>query len=348
MDETAPRRWILVARECGVPGELGGASQWSLDHLFLDQDGVPTLVEVKRSTDTRIRREVVGQMLDYAANAVVYWPVDFIREKLEETCDADRSSVQLLSDLLGTIPDDTDSIERFWQQVRTNLQAGRIRMVFVADEIPPELKRIVEFLNGQMSPAEVLAVEIKQYVGKELKTLVPRVIGRTAEAEQKTGQRRRETKIWDAASFFEYMDSNCGPEQTKVARQIHQWISDRGLLVRWGRGDSTGSFYATLEVDGIRYNPFGIRIVKQAYVELNLGGLLRTPGPPSKPPLLNEAKREELRTRLNRIPGVNIPYTSIDKFPSIHLTKLSSDPALKSFFETFDWLIDLIRKREQS
>jgi hypothetical protein len=35
---------------------------------------VPTLVEVKRSDDTRIRREVVGQMLDYAANGVVYWP----------------------------------------------------------------------------------------------------------------------------------------------------------------------------------------------------------------------------------------------------------------------------------
>jgi len=28
------------------------------------------VVEVKRGTDTRIRREVVGQMLDYAANAV--------------------------------------------------------------------------------------------------------------------------------------------------------------------------------------------------------------------------------------------------------------------------------------
>ena len=32
---------------------------------------MPTLVEVKRSSDTRIRREVVGQMLHYAANAVV-------------------------------------------------------------------------------------------------------------------------------------------------------------------------------------------------------------------------------------------------------------------------------------
>jgi hypothetical protein len=72
MNEAVPRRWLLVAREMGVPGEEGGVDQWSLDHLFLDQDGIPTLVEVKRRSDTRIRREVVGQMLDYAANAVVY------------------------------------------------------------------------------------------------------------------------------------------------------------------------------------------------------------------------------------------------------------------------------------
>ena len=43
--------------------------RWLVDRLFLDQDGVPTLVEVKRSSDTRIRREVVGQLLEYAANA---------------------------------------------------------------------------------------------------------------------------------------------------------------------------------------------------------------------------------------------------------------------------------------
>src|SRR5690554_1356713 len=65
-----PRRWILISREIGIPGEQGGNNIWSLDHLFIDQDGIPTLVEVKRSSDIRICREVVGQMLDYAANSV--------------------------------------------------------------------------------------------------------------------------------------------------------------------------------------------------------------------------------------------------------------------------------------
>src|SRR5713101_5291446 len=64
-------RWLLIAREVALAAEPDGAARWSVDHLFIDGDGVPTLVEVKRSSDTRIRREVVGQMLEYAANAVV-------------------------------------------------------------------------------------------------------------------------------------------------------------------------------------------------------------------------------------------------------------------------------------
>jgi hypothetical protein len=68
MNLEAPRRWLLVAQELGVPAGEGGEGRWAVDHLFLDQDGVPTIVEVKRYSDSRIRREVVGQMLDYAAN----------------------------------------------------------------------------------------------------------------------------------------------------------------------------------------------------------------------------------------------------------------------------------------
>ena len=46
-----PRRWLLVTREMAVPGEQDGGGRWSIDHLFLDRAAIPTLVEVKRSTD---------------------------------------------------------------------------------------------------------------------------------------------------------------------------------------------------------------------------------------------------------------------------------------------------------
>jgi hypothetical protein len=168
-----PRRWLLVTREMAVPGEQDGAGRWSLDHLFLDQDAIPTLVEVKRSADTRIRREVVGQMLDYAANAVVYWPVEEIKAKFESRCKEDDGEPE--SELAALLGEGRDA-STFWQQVKTNLQAGRVRLIFIADEIPPELRRVVEFLNSQMDPAEVLAIEVKQFVGENLKTLVPRVL----------------------------------------------------------------------------------------------------------------------------------------------------------------------------
>ena len=85
-------------------------------------------------------------------------------------------------------PDDKSAPDAFWQSVEANLQRGRIRMLFVADRIPTELRRIVEFMNEQMKPAEVLAVEVKQYTstdGDDLRTLVPTVIGQTAEAQQR-------------------------------------------------------------------------------------------------------------------------------------------------------------------
>jgi hypothetical protein len=185
MDSVAPRQWVLVRREAGIPSEEGGAGRWALDHLFLDQDAVPTFVEVKRSVDTRIRREVVGQMLDYAANAVVYWSAEVLRAQFEAACEAEgRDPVTAFADAFGPTVDP----ETFWANAKRNLQAGKVRLVFVADVIPPELLRVVEFLNGQMNPAEVLAVEIKQFVGQGLQALVPRVVGQTEAAGDAVGR----------------------------------------------------------------------------------------------------------------------------------------------------------------
>ena len=81
----------------------------------------------------------------------------------------------------------------FWQRVETNLRAARLRLLFVADGIPDELTRVVEFMNEQMPGIEVLAVEIKQFRGAAGQTLVPRVIGRTAAPGKSLTSGRRRT-----------------------------------------------------------------------------------------------------------------------------------------------------------
>ena len=173
----APRRWLLVAREMGIPGEIDAADRWSLDHLFLDQDGRPTFVECKRASDTRSRREVIAQMLDYAANGTAYWGADRLRQSAAETA---KTRGNLLDDEIRRLVKDPQvDIEAFWQTVDENLKQGNVRLIFVADDIPQELRRLVDFLGRKMVDVKVLAVEIKQFKGKNQRALVPRVIGRT-------------------------------------------------------------------------------------------------------------------------------------------------------------------------
>jgi len=198
-DDEERRRWLLISRELGIGSDPEGSARWSLDYLFVDQEGIPTLVEVKRSSDTRIRREVVGQMLDYAANGAKVWSQETIRSSFYEArTNPDDDLVDFLGHGMST--------DLFWGKVGTNLKAGRLRLVFVADEIPSELQRVIEFLNEQMTSTEVLALEIKQYkeLGEgERLTLVPRIIGQTETARQVKGATSREITKWTEQDFKE-------------------------------------------------------------------------------------------------------------------------------------------------
>ncbi len=245
MGNSSPRRWVLVGREFGISDEEQSAHRWSLDHLFLDQDGLPTLVEVKRSGDRRIRRQVVGQMMDYAANAIRYGDPDRIRRlfhKRHEDPDA------VLKRHLGRTDPDA-----YWNEVRSNLDRGEVRMLFVADQIPSELKGIVEFLNGQMSPAEVLAVEVSQYEGEGYKTLVPRVIGQTAAAEQK---KKRQKTPWDEESFFGEMARRTSEELATRVRNIYDHAREKGCGIEWRSGDDHGGFF--IDAGGSRLFKFEV------------------------------------------------------------------------------------------
>ena len=163
-----PLRWILIKREMPIEG-------WAVDHLLIDQHARPTLVEVKRGSNREIRRTIVGQMLDYAATAASVWSERDMRRIFEESSDNPDDEI---GNLLGD--DSEPDIDAFWEQVAVNLDANRLRLLFVADEIPNELERVVKFLNEQTRDnLEVLAVEVKRYPGRSTQTLVSRVIGQT-------------------------------------------------------------------------------------------------------------------------------------------------------------------------
>ena len=172
-------RWILITREKGIAASSGEGARWSVDHLIVDQDAVPTLAEVKRGSNPEIRRTIIGQILEYAAHASETWTASELRSAFEnQTRDRGHDPDDELATLLQG--HDEPDVEGFWQDVATNLAAKRLRLLFVSDDIPDPLAQVVTFLNAQMPGIEVLAVEIKRFHGGAAQTLVPRVIGRTA------------------------------------------------------------------------------------------------------------------------------------------------------------------------
>lgn len=287
-----PVRWILVKREAGVPsGELQG-DRWSTDHLLLDQYAIPTFVETKRSSDTRIRREMVGQMLDYAANAQRYWPADRIRSMAAIQHGGAEAADTAMMKFLGleSTENAVTEIETYWAKVDENLRNGRVRLIFVADRLPAELRRVIEFLNDQMTKAEVLGLELAQYAGSNIRALVPRVIGQTEAIRQKKQTAATSRRRLNLNDFLD----RC-PEDTRdfFAKAITE-SQERGMQVYWGTSgfsvrtpDHTGKL-VTLFYGFPSGSPGSDSAVIQGYVGY----------------IDDIEYREQLRRRFLAIPGV--------------------------------------------
>ena len=339
LNEASPRRWLLVKRELGIPDGQDSANRWSIDHLFLDQDGIPTLVEVKRSTDTRIRREVVGQLLDYASNATVYWTLESIMSSFQATCeqrsvDANQTLEEFLGEDAGEsyVPES----DKFWQTVETNLRAGKIRMLIVADVIPPELQRIIEFLNEQMDPAEFLGISIKQYRAEGLRTLVPRVIGLTSAAERKKSvgkQRASSGNDWTDEDFFTELAKR-SPQAVDPARHILAHFRDKHGLRIW---HSPAGYPAIIPVMDEPVNQTLFRMTSRNWIEIYFQYY-------NAAPFDQLEKRRELMERLNQIDGVKITEERLNRRPSFALSELAKPGNLAMFLGVFDWFLGEVKR----
>ena len=163
-----------------------------------------------------------------------------------------------------------------------------------------------------MDPAEVLAIEVKQFVGENLKTLVPRVVGQTEDGSPEEEVDRGESRQWDEASFFLDLSQRRGEQEAAVARRLLEWANKHGLRVWWGQGKKDGSFFPMYD------NKFGKNFLFSVWtygsVELQFQHM-------KTPPFAEEGKRKELAQRLSAI-GVSIPEEALKKRPTFGLSLL--------------------------
>ena len=170
---------VSVAKELNVPG-VG-----RIDALLADPKGHLVVVECKLWRNPQARREVVGQILDYARALARFSYEDLQREISSATGRKGNVLLDLISDAPGAL-----SEAAFVDQVSRNLASGRFLLMVVGDGIAEGTQRIGEYLQGQPGLSFTFAlVEMAQYRlsdrgGAERLILQPRLLAKTALIER--------------------------------------------------------------------------------------------------------------------------------------------------------------------
>lgn len=332
IDADDPRRFLLVKQELPI-GHEDVTRRWSLDHLFLDQDGVPTLVEVKRQSDGRLRREVVGQMLDYASNFQSSWTADSMRSAFEATCASAKADCDAtLAEFMGP----EVSADRFWADVDKNIGSGKLRLLFVADDIPSELRRIVEFLNKYMQPVEVLAIELRQFTGQGLRTIVPMVFGQTQEAVGRKEPIKGER--WTEERLLAECDAKFSAAEAAAARAILDGMKGLGLPIVFGAGRSSGSVYPLLRAKGVTINPAYLSTEGEGKVWLQLRHL------ETRPFLNSLEERREIVKRFAQVEASGLTEAAVEGWGSIPLARIAADPrGTEKIIDALRWIAERVK-----
>ena len=114
-----------------------------LDNLFVNSAGMLTLVECKLWRNPQARREVVGQILDYAQQ-LSRWSYSDLEDAIRRTT---RNQVKCLYELVKQENEEIDE-QKFIDNVSRNLKRGRFLLLIVGDGIHESVEQISNFLQN--------------------------------------------------------------------------------------------------------------------------------------------------------------------------------------------------------
>ena len=221
-----PPQWLLVKREMPVQDPSSGDVRWSIDFFLTDQHAFPTFVECKRYVNTQSRREVVGQVLEYAANAHHYWDREQLREMASTSAGNRDCRVEDEFRRLGV----TDTEDDYFDRVVENLREGQLRIIFFLENSPDELRSIVDFLNRQTERTEFLIVEARLFEMEGMRIAAPMVFGYTEQARRvkRTVSSTSITRPLRPHMFWSLLEEKTSLECVDTTRRFHDALIKAG------------------------------------------------------------------------------------------------------------------------
>ncbi|GAB3523487.1 PDDEXK family nuclease [Arthrobacter monumenti] len=164
------------------------------DLVAVESDGSITLVECKLASNPQIRREIIGQMFDYASR---FWKMNAVEFQTQWEARTGHP-------LVGAADQDI----HFEEDLAKNLTAGRFSIVLAVDEISAGLKRMVEYLNFMAGPeTSIIAVQYTRMSTGDIDILMHETYGEEI-AEAKAEVAKRQQRTWTLREYQDWLEIN--------------------------------------------------------------------------------------------------------------------------------------------
>lgn len=166
---------ISIGRE--IPTEVG-----PIDNMFISPEGYLTIVETKLWRNPEARREVVGQIVDYAKE-VNKWSYDDLDKKVRKFFQTTQSRDLGIIDIMRehySIEDEEESA--LIDAIIKNIQQGHFLLLIVGDGIRESVEDMAEYLSRTPQLHFTLAlIELKIFEMDEGRLVLPQIVMRTQE-----------------------------------------------------------------------------------------------------------------------------------------------------------------------
>ena len=232
-----------------------------IDNLYISPNGYLTIVETKLWRNPEAKREVVGQIIDYAKE-LTNWNFTKLNDGVKNSSQLYNNNSKGIIELINDFEKIEENEEyKIIDNIERNLKRGRFLLLIVGDGIRESVEEMVDFLSNTPQIQFTLGlVELQFYKNPNLEgelIAIPNLITRTREITRAivkienstTGSVTIETDFIEEKvkpitvrttitedDFFEQLQQNTDYESAEFAKHILATVKEKGYFVEWRQG----------------------------------------------------------------------------------------------------------------
>ena len=232
-----------------------------IDNLYISPNGYLTIVETKLWRNPEAKREVVGQIIDYAKE-LTNWNFTKLNDGVKNSSQLYNNNSKGIIELIKDFENIEEHEEyKIIDNIERNLKRGRFLLLIVGDGIRESVEEMVDFLSNTPQIQFTLGlVELQFYKNPNLEgelIAIPNLITRTREITRAivkienstTGSVTIETDFIEEKvkpitvrttitedDFFEQLQQNTDYESAEFAKHILATVKEKGYFVEWRQG----------------------------------------------------------------------------------------------------------------